>query len=284
MKITYTILVEVSVDERSGPNLIDVARQHYRDTKAAGLTLNSETFQRRGSSAEEEIQTTLDAVGELAVRPDLLQAAGVHINWSSATTARVGDPGFPDADPADAVAAAAVPSLDALEEPDPGLYLYRWPDGDVSLVYANSPVEALVQLDEFGEAVTEGLVKFDQFVANFKLNDRGAIVLDRFSEAVGPEFWTRSYPLLAEAFAELDMDPCEERDRLTAVEVRRIKKAVKAELDRVLPNQVAVAPAESPVGRHLQDQMHVSGPVADYFAKEGIRRAVKKQSRRRPYA
>jgi hypothetical protein len=284
MKITYTILVEVSVDERSGPNLIDVARQHYRDTKVAGLTLNSETFQRRGSSAEEEIQTTLDAVGELAVRPDLLQAAGVHINWSSATTARVGDPGFPDADPADAVAAAAVPSLDALEEPDPGLYLYRWPDGDVSLVYANSPVEALVQLDEFGEAVTEGLVKFDQFLANFRLNDRGAIVLDRFSEAVGPEFWTRSYPLLAEAFAELDMDPCEERDRLTAVEVRRIKKAVEAELDRVLPNQVGAAPAESPVGRHLQDQMHVSGPVADYFAKEGIRRAVKKQSRRRPDA
>jgi hypothetical protein len=284
MKITYTILVEVSVDECSGPNLLDVARQHYRDTKAAGLTLNRETFQRRGASAEEEIQTTLDAVGELAVRPDLLQAAGVHINWSSATTARVGDPGFPDADPADAVAAAAVPSLDALEEPDPGLYLYRWPDGDVSLVYANSPVEALVQLDEFGEAVTEGLVKFDQFLANFRLNDRGAIVLDRFSEAVGPEFWTRSYPLLAEAFAELDMDPGEERDRLTAVEVRRIKKAVEAELDRVLPNQVGAAPAESPVGRHLQDQMHVSGPVADYFAKEGIRRAVKKQSRRRPDA
>jgi hypothetical protein len=284
MKMTYTILVEVSVDERSGPKVIDTARQHYRDTKAAGLTLNSETFQRRGSSAEEEIQTTLDAVGELAVRPDLLQAAGVHINWSSATTARVGDPGFPDADPADAVAAAAVPSLDALEGPDPGLYLYRWPDGDVSLVYANSPVEALVQLDEFGEAATQGLVKFDQFLANFKLNDRGAIVLDRFSEAVGPEFWTRSYPRLAEVFAELGMDPCEEGGRLTAVEVRRIKKAVKAELDRVLPNQVDPAPAESPVGRHLQDQMHVSGPVADYFAKEGIRRAVKKQSRRRPDA
>lgn len=141
-----------------------------------------------------------------------------------------------------------------------------------------------MQLDEFGEAATEGLVKFDQFLANFKLNDRGAIVLDRFSEAVGPEFWTRSYPLLAEAFAELDMDPCEERDRLTAVEVRRVKKAVKAELDRVLPNQVDTAPAESPVGRHLQDQMHVSGPVADYFAKEGIRRAVKKHSRRRPDA
>ena len=284
MKMTYTILVEVSVDERSGPNLIDTARQHYRDTKAAGLTLNNETFHRRGASAEEEIQTSLDAVGELAMRPDLLQAAGVQVNWSSATTARVGDPGFPDADPADAVAAAAVPSLDALEQPDPGLYLYRWPDGDVSLVYADSPVEALVQLDEVGEAGTEGLVKFDQFLANFKLNDRGAIVLDRFSEAVGPEFWTRSYPLLAEAFAKLGMDPCEERDRLTAAELRRIKKAVKAELDRVLPNQVDADPAQSPVGRHLQDQMHISGPVADYFAKEGIRRAVKRRSRRRPNA
>jgi hypothetical protein len=141
MKMTYTILVEVSVDERSGPNLIDAARQHYRETKATGLTLNAETFQRRGAPPEEEIQTALDALGELAVRPDLLQAAGVRINWSSATTARVGDPGFPDADPADAVAAAAVPTLDALEEPDPGLYLYRWPDGDVSLVYADSPVE-----------------------------------------------------------------------------------------------------------------------------------------------
>jgi hypothetical protein len=49
MKMTYTILVEVSVDESSGPKLIDVARQHYRDTKAAGLTLNNETFQRRGA-------------------------------------------------------------------------------------------------------------------------------------------------------------------------------------------------------------------------------------------
>jgi hypothetical protein len=284
MKMTYTILVEVSVDEHSGPNLIDAARQHYRATKAAGLTLNGETLQRRGASAEEEIQTALDALGELAVRPDLLQAAGVHINWSSATTARVGDPGFPDADPADAVAAAAVPSLDSLEEPDPGLYLYRWPDGDVSLAYADNAVEALVQLDEFGEAGTEGLVKFDQFLANFKLNDRGTVVLDRLSEAVGPEFWTHSYPLLAELFAELGMDPCEERDHLTAVEARRIKKAVKAELDRVLPNQVDGPPAESLVGRHLQDQMHISGPVADYFAKEGIRRAVKKRSRRRPNA
>ncbi|MCZ2078670.1 MAG: hypothetical protein LC130_27200 [Bryobacterales bacterium] len=284
MKMTYTILVEVSVDERSGPNLIDAARQHYQETKATGLTLNRETFQRRGSSPEEEIQTALDALGELSVRPDLLQAAGVQINWSSATTARVGDPGFPDADPADAVAAAAVPSLDALEEPDPGLYLYRWPDGDVSIVYADSPVEALVQLDEFGEAGTEGLVKFDQFLANFKLTDRGAVVLDRLSEAAGPEFWTRSYPLLAEAFAELGIDPGEERDQLTAVEARRIKKAVKAELERVLPNLADAAPAESTVGRHLQDQMHISGPVADYFAKEGIRRAVKKRSRRRPDA
>lgn len=135
MKMTYTILVEVSVDERSGPNLIDAARQHYRDTKAAGLTLNSETFQRRGASAEEEVQTTLDAVGELAMRPDLLQASGVQVNWSSATTARVGDPGFPDADPADAVAAAAVPSLDALEEPDPGLYMYRTCTGGPMATY-----------------------------------------------------------------------------------------------------------------------------------------------------
>jgi hypothetical protein len=152
-----------------------------------------------------------------------------------------------------------VPFLDALEEPDPGLYLYRWPDGDVSIVYADSPVEALVQLDEFGEAGTEGLVKFDQFLANFKLNDRGAVVLDRLSETVGPEFWTHSYPLLAELFAELGMDPCEERDQLTAVEARRIKKAVKAELDRVLPNRVDVAPAERPVGRHLRTKCISAG-------------------------
>jgi hypothetical protein len=241
--------------------------------------------QRHGASAEEETQTTLDAIGELAVRPDLLQTAGGQINWSSATTARIGDPGFPDADPADAVAAAAVPSVSMLEDHDPGLYLYRWPDGDISLVYADNAIEALVQLDEFGEAGTEGLVKFDQFLANFKLNDQGAITVDRLSEELGPEFWSYSYPLLAEAFAELGMDPCEERARLTAAEARRIKEAVQAERDRTLSEPVGgAAPAESSIGRDLQDQMHLSGPVADYFAREGIRKAVKKHSRRRPDA
>lgn len=275
---TYTILTEVSVREGDEKRLIETARQHYRETQAVGLKVDGEVFQRRGGPAEEQIQTPVEAINEIGLRPDLFEAAGVHVRWNSCTTATINDPGFPDASTAEvardtaASSADGVSSVEDLDQPNPGVYLYRWPNGDFTVLYAESAMDALLALDEFGEAGPTDLAYLDGFLADFELTDKGAIVLNRFGEDTNAEVWEYSYPALAKTLAELDLSCGEDTKGRPAGQLRRIRQAVQQERERGAGDSIDKDKAQTATGRHIQEVMHMSGPVADYFVKQAARR------------
>ena len=71
---------------------------------------------------------------------------------------------------------------DDLDELGEGLYLCRWPNCEFSVVKADTKREALVELDEWAGAETEWLVRLDNFMVDFRLDDSGKIELNEFGE------------------------------------------------------------------------------------------------------
>ncbi|MFN2511328.1 MAG: hypothetical protein ABR568_07770, partial [Pyrinomonadaceae bacterium] len=79
------------------------------------------------------------------------------------------------------------------------VYLCRWPNGDLTVVGAPSKQEAIVLLDEFGNADHADIFQVAEFLADFRLTDRGEFELSRFGEAADDRIMEKAYPLLWKA-------------------------------------------------------------------------------------
>lgn len=81
-----------------------------------------------------------------------------------------------------ATASESATEEDELDEWEEGLYLCRWPNGEFSVVKADSKADALVQLDEWAGGEVSWLVPLETFMADFRLDDSGAIEFNEFGE------------------------------------------------------------------------------------------------------
>jgi hypothetical protein len=145
-----------------------------------------------------------------------------------------------------------------LEAPHPAMYAYRWPDGTVSLVWAESVMDALLQLDEFGPAEPEFVLPLSSCLLDFALADDGTLQLLTIGEETSDELFEHCYPQVVHAKEVFPPNP------------RKIKDAVAFERTRL--ERSGVTPAKSAQGRFVQDQMLMSGAVADLYAREALRR------------
>jgi hypothetical protein len=83
-----------------------------------------------------------------------------------------------------------------LDEFETGAYLCRWPNGDFSLVTANTRRETLVQLDDWNVAHPSQLFPLEFCMVDFRLNDLGEIEFKQFGEETEDLIWapaTRSF-------------------------------------------------------------------------------------------
>lgn len=62
------------------------------------------------------------------------------------------------------------------------LYLCRWPNGDVSVVMARNKTDAIIQLDEFDNAEYAEILRLNEFLVDFRLNDEGRLELAGIGE------------------------------------------------------------------------------------------------------
>jgi len=81
----------------------------------------------------------------------------------------------------------------------------RWPNGDVSFVFARNKEEATIALDEFDNAELATLSKLDSFMLDFRLGDDGDLVLHGFGEECQSEIFARAYPILVKTTRVLDL-------------------------------------------------------------------------------
>jgi hypothetical protein len=159
-----------------------------------------------------------------------------------------------------------------LDEFETGMYLCRWPNGDFSLVAANTRREAMVELDEWDVAHPSQLFPFESCMVDFKLNDQGEIELKQVGEDTEELIWEICYPKLHTHL--LSAMPVDGR-KLSAKAKKSIRQAVQHERERLWKNQPTHPQAETEFGKTLQEQLRTTGPVADYYVQEMANRILR---------
>jgi hypothetical protein len=83
------------------------------------------------------------------------------------------------------------------------VFMCRWPNGDVSFVFARNKEDAIITLDEFDNAELAKLVQIGSFMLDFRLTDDGELVFQGFGEDCQAEIMQRAYPVVAAALADV---------------------------------------------------------------------------------
>lgn len=275
MRKSFKLEIEVEVDESDVAKLIDSARSCYK--RNGGATEYPDGELPRDIPAEEAIQAAEDALLELVQANPLLESAGAEVvSLSYALSER-------DAENATVVESISdqVPenqSDDAqdgdLDEFQPGVLLCRWPNGEFSVVMAETKRDALVALDEWAGADPSSLTLMETCMLDFGLTDLGELELRQIGEETADLIWEICYPELREVLSRGDVMPGEGGEYSDkAKEI--IRAAVEHERQRLRESQPDGPDAETEIGRVLQNQLGTVGPVADRYVKDIARRLLK---------
>jgi hypothetical protein len=219
------------------------------------------------------IESTDQALLELMGHQSLLREAGVEIERLSCKpmeslpkTARTGG-GLPPAAVQPDLGVEGAAEADQEEELDDlesGLYLCRWPNGEFSVVKADSRREAIVELDEWAGAEPAWLVPMDECMIDFRLNDQAEIELSEFGEETSDFIWEHCYPALG-ALLSSDDSVGQGFGKRTESAAKIIKTAVEHERKRLSTAQRNGIPAKTELGRELEKRLGTVGVVADHY-------------------
>ena len=145
-----------------------------------------------------------------------------------------------------------------------GTYIHRWPNGDCSVVCANSRRNAILALDEWAEADPNQLFPIEDFMVDFKLSDDGALAFSGFGEQAEICIVETCYPELSEVLSTARAGAEDPDDEPPPAVRARIKKAVDHERTRLKDNGEHVE-ASTEVGKSVAQTLGASGIVADHF-------------------
>ena len=114
------------------------------------------------------------------------------------------------------------------------MYLCRWSNGDCSAVWAQDEQDAMLKLDEVGDAGGCAISRIPEFQVHFRLTNWGDLELDDFGDETEPAIWRLCYPLLDQVETEImgEREACG-ADELTASQRERIRQVVARERERV---------------------------------------------------
>jgi hypothetical protein len=137
------------------------------------------------------------------------------------------------------------------------IYLCRWPSGEFSIISARNKADAIVLLDELGDAEQAQVTRMQDCMFDFRLNDDGEIELAEVGEATLGYIMEKCYPVLDQALREAEVNAergCSEsnpdlilgavmRERARLWRLQPGPKAAGTELGRVIQEQTG-APSE----------------------------------------
>jgi len=271
MLLKFRLEMDVIIDEGSETAVIELARQHYR--RDGGVTVPGRHGRPNRVKAEKFIDGVDQALLELLERNPLLPEAGVQIERLSCRpmeslpdTARTGV-GLSDASVQPDLSAEGAAETDQEEELDDfesGLYLCRWPNGEFSVVKADSRREAIIELDEWAGAEPAWLVPMDECMIDFRLNDQAEIDLADFGEDTTDFIWEHCYPALRALLSSDDaVGSGVDEPKAGAGEI--IKAAVEHERKRLWTAPRNGSTARTELGRELEKRLGTVGVVADHY-------------------
>jgi hypothetical protein len=261
VKKEYKIELTVVIDDANRQRLIDVGRTCLPgesvitvDDALLELVQNHPAFEEARIEVDSISCTTEEDAAEFVERA-LNGAAGFEPSSTRETADRT--------PPEDAG--------DELDDYDTGVYLCRWPNGDFSVVTADSKRDAIIALDEWAGAHPSQLHPIDRFMADFRLSDDGEIDLTQLSGETHEVVWDTCYPALRDLLASDEAIDIEDSHKSCVRE--RVRKAVEHERTRLWDNQPVDEPTTE-MGRRIAKHMGTSAVVADYYVEEMARQVL----------
>jgi hypothetical protein len=152
------------------------------------------------------------------------------------------------------------------------IYLCRWPNGEFSVVSAKTKADAIVLLDEWGNAEQASLSRITDCMFDFRLSDDGQIELADIGESTHDCIMETCYPELGKTFASAEWD---ETGLYSEKGHEQIRKAVELERTRLWSSQPPVKEAQTELGRGIQKQLGAASVVIDRVVREAAKRRLK---------
>lgn len=150
------------------------------------------------------------------------------------------------------------------------VYFCRWPNGDLSIVGAPNKEEAVIRLDEFGNADGADIVQIGEFLADFRLTDGGDLELSEFGEATYDRIMEKGYPLLWETMLSDALMGLNENSKKYR---QLVKTAAEAERKRMHRAKKQLPQAKTERGRKLQKDHDLPAIKADRLVDQGVKAA-----------
>lgn len=149
------------------------------------------------------------------------------------------------------------------------LYLCRWPNGDCSVVWARDKDDAIVELDQIGNADGCPLAQMRTFQLHFALTDRGDLQLEGFGEATREEIFSSAYPLLDRVLRDAHGDETDGgADNLPPDRRGAIAQAVEQERRRIEPEGTQAPEPRTRIGRDVQKQTDLPTVLVDGLVRQ----------------
>ena len=157
------------------------------------------------------------------------------------------------------------------------LFLCRWPNGDCSVVWASNEEDAIVQLDQVGNAEACPIVRLPAFQAHFVLTDRGELAIEALGEGAGQDIVSRAYPLLDRALTDAyDDGEYDSYETLPPSRRAAIAAAVAAERDRIAGDRPDPAEPDTALGRDVKKQTDVPTVLVDRIVRDAATMKLKR--------
>jgi hypothetical protein len=152
-------------------------------------------------------------------------------------------------------------------------YLCRWPNGEFSIVNAATKEDAIVLLDEWGNAEQASLKRMPDCMFDFRLGDDGEIELADIGEAAYDFIMGTCYPELERALSAAESD--ENGVGFSSEGQKQIRDAVERERTRLWESQPPAKEAGTKLGLDIQRQTGAPSVLVDRI----VRRVAAKRLR-----
>lgn len=133
------------------------------------------------------------------------------------------------------------------------LFLCRWPNGDCSVVLARTRDDAIIEVDQVGNADGCPITQVGTFQVHFTLTDQGELALERFGEGTKEDVISFAYPLLENALADAYRgESYESRESLPPDRRAAIARAVEQERTRLDRQETPTTEPQTELGREVK--------------------------------
>jgi hypothetical protein len=160
------------------------------------------------------------------------------------------------------------------------MYLCRWENGLVSVIFARDKEDAIERLDFWGNAEGLPLVRIDSAGFLLRLDDEAGLEMLNIDEDTDHEIYRHAYPLLEKLWGNVPMD---ERGEVTPEGQRMIRETVEKERQRV---KAKPGPEpETQLGKQMKRDLDMATSLVNRRVKEGARRRLlemKPDKKRKP--